>query len=105
MFVNSRLKTNQIIGQSKALYRQRNPETVDIDILVKSRNGDRKIMRSRKSTPAFSKMIFLQEQINFSGRDDFSGSSLFLPDCPYCMWHTLPIDIFKLATTLRLQNM
>ena len=53
MSVNSRLKATKIIGQRKALYRQRIPgsscarkETVDIDILVTSRNGDRKIMQS-----------------------------------------------------------
>ena len=41
------------MGQSKAFYRQRIPEsssarkeTVGIDILVTSRNGDRKIMQS-----------------------------------------------------------
>ena len=50
MSVNSRLKTTKIIGQRKAFYRQRIPEfscarkeTVDIDVLVTSRNGDRKI--------------------------------------------------------------
>ena len=48
MSVNSGLKAIQIIGQRKAFYRQRIPksscakkETVDIDILVTSRNGDR----------------------------------------------------------------
>ena len=53
MSVNSRLKATKIIGQKKAFYRQRIPEsscvrkeTVDIDILVTSRNGDRKIMQS-----------------------------------------------------------
>ena len=53
MSVNSRLKPTKIIGQRKAFYRQRileprcaRKETVDIDILVKSRNGDRKIMQS-----------------------------------------------------------
>ena len=53
MSVNSRLKVTKIIGQRKALYRQRIPdsncatkETVDIDILVTSSNGDRKIMQS-----------------------------------------------------------
>ena len=50
MFVNSRLKATKIIGQRKAFYRQRIPEfsrarkeTVDIDIFVTFRNGDRKI--------------------------------------------------------------
>ena len=59
MSVNSGLKATKIIGQKKAFYRQRIPEfscarkeTVDIDILVTSRNGDRKIMQSiRMSTP------------------------------------------------------
>ena len=53
MSVNSGLKATKIIGQRKAFYRQRIPEfscarkeTVDIDILVTSRNGDRKIMQS-----------------------------------------------------------
>ena len=50
MSVNSGLKATKIIGQKKAFYRQRIPESscarkenVDIDILVTSRNGDRKI--------------------------------------------------------------
>ena len=49
MSFNSRLKTTKIISQRKALYRQRIPgsscvrkETVDIDILLTSRNGHRK---------------------------------------------------------------
>ena len=53
MSVNCRLKAIKIIGQRKAFYRQRIPEfsrarkeTVDIDILVTFRNGDRKIMQS-----------------------------------------------------------
>ena len=53
MTVNSRLRATKIIGQRKAFCRQRIPEshcakkeTVDIDILVTSRNGDRKIMQS-----------------------------------------------------------
>ena len=51
MSVNSRLKATTIIGQRKALYRQRIPEsscarkeTVDMDILITSGNGHRKIM-------------------------------------------------------------
>ena len=51
MSVNSRLKATKIIGQRKAFYKQRIPEfsrtrkeTVDVHILVTSRNGDRKIM-------------------------------------------------------------
>ena len=57
MSVNSRLKATKIIGQRKAFYRQRIPEsscarkeTVDIDIFVTSRNGDRKIMQSIRVT-------------------------------------------------------
>ena len=49
MSVNSGLKATKIIGQRKAFYRQRIPEsscarkeTADIDILVTYRNGDRK---------------------------------------------------------------
>ena len=52
MSVNSRLKATKIIGQRKAFYRQTIPEssrarkeTVDIDILVTSTNGDIKIMK------------------------------------------------------------
>ena len=50
MSVNSRLKATYIKGQRKPFYRQRIPEsscareeTVDIDILVTSRNGDRNV--------------------------------------------------------------
>ena len=57
MSVNSGLKATKIIGQRKAFYRQRIPEpscarkeTVDIDILVASRNGDRKIMQTIRIT-------------------------------------------------------
>ena len=57
MSVNSRLKATKIIGQREAFYRQRIPEsscarkeTVDIDILVTTRNGDRKIMQSIRIT-------------------------------------------------------
>ena len=57
MSVNSRFKATKIIGQRKAFYRQRIPEfsrarkeTVDTDILVTSRNGDRKIMQSIRIT-------------------------------------------------------
>ena len=57
MSVNSRLKATKIVDQKKAFYRQGIPEsscarkeTVDIDILVTSRNGDRKIMQSIRIT-------------------------------------------------------
>ena len=53
MSINSRLKATKIIGRRKAIYRQSIPdsncarkETVDIDIFLTSRNGDRKIMQS-----------------------------------------------------------
>ena len=47
MSVNSRLKATKIIGQKKAFYRHRIPGSSYArkeDILVTSRNGDRKIM-------------------------------------------------------------
>ena len=51
MSINSRLRVTKIIGQRRTFLKQRIPErccakkeTVDIDILVTSRNGDRKIM-------------------------------------------------------------
>ena len=57
MSINSRLKVTKIIVQRRAFLKQRNPErsyakkeTVDIDILVPSRNGDRKIMQFTRIT-------------------------------------------------------
>ena len=54
MSVNSRLKVTKIIGQRKAFYRQRIPESncarKDIDIFVTSSNGDRKIMQPIRIT-------------------------------------------------------
>ena len=57
MSVNSRLEDTKIIGQMKAFYRQRIPEsscarkeTIDIDILETSRNGDKKIIQSIRIT-------------------------------------------------------
>ena len=57
MSVNSGLKATKIIGKRKAFYRQRIPEfscarkeTVDIDIFVPSRNGDRQIIQSIRIT-------------------------------------------------------
>ena len=57
MSVNSRLKATKIIGQRKSFYRQRvlesscaRKETVNIGILKTSRNGDRKIMQSIRTT-------------------------------------------------------
>ena len=69
MSVNSELKATKIICQRKAFYRQRIPEfscarkeTIDIDILVTSRNGDRKIMQSIRITsrPLARKMKWKQ---------------------------------------------
>ena len=61
--VNSRLKATKIKSQRKAFYRQRIPkssyvrkETVDIDILVTSRDGDRKIMQSIRTSRPLSKI-------------------------------------------------
>ena len=57
--LNFKLKSIQIIGLRKAFYRQKSqsPEsgyarkkTIDIDINVTSRNGDRKIMQSIRMT-------------------------------------------------------
>ena len=55
MSVHVRLEAIYIISQRKAFYRQKIPEsgctrkeTVGIDILVVSRNGDRKIMQSTR---------------------------------------------------------
>ena len=57
MSVNSELKATKVIDQRKAFYRQNIPEfscarkeTVDIEILVTSRNGHRKIMQSIRIT-------------------------------------------------------
>ena len=57
MSVNPELKATKIIGQKNAFYRPRIPEfnrtrkeTVDIAILVTSRNGDRKIRQSIRIT-------------------------------------------------------
>ena len=66
MSVNSGLKANKIIGQKKAFYRQKIPEfsrarkeTVNIDILLTSRNGDRKIIQSIRITsrPTYGRFI------------------------------------------------
>ena len=71
MFVNSRLKATKIIGQRNAFYRQRIPEsscvrkeTLNIDILVRSRNGDRKIMQSIKITSRLSSRIRKWNQLS-----------------------------------------
>ena len=57
MSVNYRLKATKIIGQRKVFYRQRIPslavrgKKLHIDILVTSRNGDRKISEQRVDLP------------------------------------------------------
>ena len=55
MSATSRLKATKIIGQRKAIYKQRIPqcsyakkETVNIDILLTSRNGNRKILQAMR---------------------------------------------------------
>ena len=59
MSVNSRLKATKIIGQRKAIPESSfaGKETVDIDILVTSRNDHRKNMQSIRITsrPPLSK--------------------------------------------------
>ena len=75
MSVNSRLKANKVIGQRKAFYRQRIPEsncgrkkTVDIDILVTSRNGDTKIMQSIRITSGLPSQKRKWNQLSQFGR-------------------------------------
>ena len=52
MSVNSRLKATKIIGQRQEIPGSSfaRKETVDIDTLVTSRNGDRKFMQSIRIT-------------------------------------------------------
>ena len=71
MSVNSWLKATKIIGQRKAFYSQRAPqssyarkETADIDVLVTSRNGDRKIMQSIRITSKSPSRITKWNQFN-----------------------------------------
>ena len=70
MSVNSRVNV-KIIGQRKAFYRQKVPEsscarkeTVDIDILVTSRNDDRKIMQSIRMTSRLPSKIRKWDQLS-----------------------------------------
>ena len=69
MLVNSRLTATKTIGQRKAFYRQGIPEsscvrkkTVDIDILVSSRNSDRKTfledLKTRQNCDNFNKNLY-----------------------------------------------
>ena len=71
MSVNSRLKATKIIGQRKAFYRQRIPgsncareETVDVDILVTSRDVDRKFMQSIRITSRHLSRIWKWNQFS-----------------------------------------
>ena len=71
MSVNSRVKVTKIIRQRRALLRQRIPksscakkETVDIDILVTSRNGDRKIMQFIRITSRSTSRKRKQNQLS-----------------------------------------
>ena len=68
MSVNPGHKATKTIGQRKAFYRQGIPEsscvrkkTVDIDILVPSRNGDRKTfledLKTRQNCDNFNKNL------------------------------------------------
>ena len=69
MLVNSRLTATKTIGQRKAFYRQGIPEsscvrkkTVDIDMLVSSRNSDRKTfledLKTRQNCDNFNKNLY-----------------------------------------------
>ena len=78
MSVNSRLKVTEIIGQRKAFYRQRIPEsscvrkeTVDIDILVTSRNGGRKIMQSIRITRVDLSLSLSKKKRNWNQLSQF----------------------------------
>ena len=71
MSVNSRLKVTKIISQRRALLGQRTPEsscakkeTVDVDILVTSRNGDRKIMQFIRITSRSTSRKRKQNQLS-----------------------------------------
>ena len=71
MSVNSRRKAIYIIARRKAFYKQRIPEsscarkeTADIEILVKSRNGDRKIMESIRIQSRLPSKIRKWNQLN-----------------------------------------
>ena len=86
MSINSGLKATKIIGQRKAFYRQRIPEfscarkeTVHIDILVTSRNGDTKIMQSirimsrtlskkRIKNKIYSKIVYIVKIVIYNSK-------------------------------------
>ena len=70
VFVNSRVNANKIVGQRKAFHRQRIPEPscvrkeTDIEILVTSRNGSRKIIHSIRITNRPSTRIKTWNQLS-----------------------------------------
>ena len=80
MSVNSGLQATKIIDQRKAFYRQRIPEfsrgrkeTVDVDILVTSRNGNRKIMQFIRITnrPSSRKWTWNQWLLQSTPSEDY----------------------------------
>ena len=90
MSVNSRHKATKTICQRKAFYRQRVPEsscarkeTVDIGILVASRNSDKKIMKFIRITSRPLSRKRKQNQLS-----QFSKAST----------KVIPIENLKLAT-------
>ena len=73
MSVNSRLKATKIIGQRKAFYKQRIPEsscarkeTVGIDILVISSSGDHAICQSNEETSTENKEMELVKPVEMT---------------------------------------
>ena len=77
MTVNSSFKAIYIIGERKVFYRQRIPgssrarkETINVDILATSENGDRKIMQSIRITSKHPSRIRKRNQLS-----QFSGTS------------------------------
>ena len=93
MSVNSGLKVTKIIGQGKAFYRQRIPEfscarkeTVDIDILATSRNGDTKIIQSIRITsrpPEINKPLLTSVHTLSYIRFNFRSQFRLLPQIRY----------------------
>ena len=84
MSVNSRLKPTKIIGQRKAFYKQKVAEfrcarkdIVDIEILVASRNGDRKVMQCIRITSRPSKVEPVQSVVKniYQSNTDRKGLS------------------------------
>ena len=97
MSVNSRLKAIYVIGQGKAFYGQRIPEsscvrkeTVDINILVTSRNGDRKMMQSMKKKEKGNGINWVSSEEHQSNayRNDLSWA--YFDDEPRVHFYSLP---------------